>query len=53
MKPKYYLGDAVYAELQNSNLVLTTENGIHVTNIIILEPEIVEALFNYLGASSR
>lgn len=39
---KTYLGDGVYVAADEfSNVVLTTENGIAVTNEIILEPEIV------------
>jgi len=37
---KTYLGDYVYAELDKQHeLVLTTENGIEVTNRIVLGPD--------------
>lgn len=40
-----YLGDAVYAQFDDYGvLCLTTENGIAVTNRIILEPEIIQRL---------
>lgn len=51
MKPKTYLGDAVYAEWKNGILVLTTEDGIQATNAIYLEPEVIDALLKYLGAA--
>ena len=47
---KTYLGDAVYAEVDNwGRLVLTTEDGIRATNRIVLEPEELRTLFEYLG----
>jgi hypothetical protein len=52
---KEYLGDGVYAELvpviQQARprvLKLTTENGIETTNTIYLEPEVIDALLDYL-----
>ena len=48
MKPKTYLGDAVYAEINEANqIVLTTEDGISTTNTICLEPEVLEALLAF------
>ena len=42
---KTYLGDGVYVELDEVGaVVLTTENGIAVTNRIVLEPEVLESL---------
>jgi hypothetical protein len=46
---KEYLGDAVYADIEHGKLVLTTEDGISVTNTIYLEPEVIAALMAYLG----
>ena len=37
---KRYLGDAVYAVIEYNRVVLTTEDGIRVTNRIVLEPEV-------------
>lgn len=37
---KTYLGDGVYAEMSEIGIVLTTEDGIAVTNTIVLEPEV-------------
>lgn len=44
---KTYLGDGVYADFDGYGIVLTTENGISVTNTIVLEPEVYEALVAY------
>ncbi len=48
---KAYIGDAVYAEINDGELKLTTENGIRATNTIILEPEVLSTLMLYLGAA--
>lgn len=49
MQMKTYLGDAVYATFDKFGaLVLTTENGIHATNTIVLEREVIDALLQYL-----
>lgn len=49
MKEKEYLGDSVYAQIDEyDNLILTTENGIEASNTIILEPSVVRALMTYL-----
>jgi len=46
---KEYLGDGVYAEMDRyGSLVLTTEDGIRATNRIVLEPEVLIALSEYL-----
>lgn len=45
-----YLGDAVYADLdEQGRLVLTTEDGIDVTNRIVFEPEVILSLINYIN----
>jgi hypothetical protein len=45
LPPKVYLGDAVYARVDEFGaVILTTENGYRATNIITLEPEIMRAL---------
>ena len=49
MSKKTYLGDAVYAAFDRFGaLVLTTEDGIAITNQIILEPEVIASLLDYL-----
>jgi hypothetical protein len=45
---KAYLGDGVYAQVTELGLELTTEDGISVTNRIVLEPEVLDALSRYL-----
>ena len=48
---KRYLGDAVYADVDRFGcLVLTTENGIEVTNRIVLEDITYDALLRYVSA---
>lgn len=50
---KTYLGDGVYVEYDSlGDVVLTTEDGIRVTNRIILEPKVLESLFLYLKGGS-
>jgi hypothetical protein len=44
MKTKAYLGDGVYAEFDGFAVTLTAENGIEVSNRIVLEPEVIAAL---------
>lgn len=51
---KEYLGDGVYIEgFDSGELILTTENGVEVTNSIYLEPEVVTALQTYLRRFSQ
>ena len=47
IRAKVYLGDGCYAEFDGYGIVLTTENGIEVTNRIVLEPEVYHALHVY------
>jgi len=50
MKPKQYLGDAVYIKQGRfGDYILTTEDGIKVLNEIILEPEVTQALLEYIN----
>jgi hypothetical protein len=46
---KVYLGDGVYADVEYGALVLTTEDGIQVTNRIVLEQEVYNALVRYMA----
>jgi hypothetical protein len=46
--PKEYLGDSVYVDHDGYGVVLTTDNGYGPSNTIILEPEVVTALNNYI-----
>lgn len=45
---KEYLGDGCYVSWDGQALTLTTENGIDVTNTIVLEPEVYAALNRYV-----
>jgi hypothetical protein len=44
---KRYLGDAVYAEVENRMIKLTAENGYRVTNTILLEIDTYLALVRF------
>lgn len=46
-KTKEYLGDGVYVDFDDFSFILTTENGIETTNVIVLEPEVLTALDIY------
>jgi hypothetical protein len=43
-----YLGDGVYADIENGMVKLTTENGYEATNTIFLELPVYEALVKYV-----
>lgn len=48
---KAYIGDGVYVEPWDMGGVqLTTEDGIRITNVIVLEPEVLNGLMLYLKA---
>ena len=47
MSEKFYLGDAVYIKYDGYAYVLTTEDGISITNTIVLEPEVLQALLRF------
>lgn len=46
---KHYIGDGVYFAHDGDSVHLTAENGIQVTNRIVLEPEVIVALLRVLG----
>ena len=46
-----YLGDGVYVAFEGVDFILTTENGIEVTNTIFLEFEHIEALMTFAKRS--
>jgi hypothetical protein len=48
MTNKQYIGDGVYVEYNNYEIILTTENGIAITNTIVLEAEVLNNLNEYL-----
>lgn len=43
---KTYLGDSVYYQFDGYHVVLTTENGHGSTNVIYLEPPVLQALIH-------
>ncbi len=45
---KQYLGDSVYADIQDGMIRLTTDNGYGPSNTILLEPEVYDALAQYV-----
>lgn len=47
---KRYLGDGVYADYDEEgyHLILTTENGIQVENVIYLDPSVIHSLLEYI-----
>ena len=53
MSDKIYLGDGVYVNYDGYCLCLTTENGISVTNTIVLEPKAYNALVSYVDLLDR
>lgn len=46
---KNYLGDSVYAEFDGYDVILTTENGVQISNTIVLEPNIIHALVEFIS----
>jgi hypothetical protein len=43
-----YLGDGVYAELEDERIILYTSNGRTQTNRIVLEPEVLRVFLEWL-----
>jgi hypothetical protein len=53
---KTYLGDGVYAEFDHNHsgqLILTTEDGIGITNTIFLDDILLKNLFQYWEAYKK
>ena len=47
---KHYIGDAVYVEYDGLDIILTTEDGVSVTNSIVLEPKVWDNLVAWLAS---
>jgi hypothetical protein len=43
-----YLGDGVYAAIENGMVKLTAENGVRATDTIWMEPAVLDALADYI-----
>lgn len=52
-KGKVYIGDGCYVEFDGFEFVLTTEDGVKVTNRIILEPQVFENFLAFIEAVRR
>jgi hypothetical protein len=50
---KTYLGDSVYVELSPFHIILTTENGMEASNVIFLEPEVLEAFLRFIESTKK
>jgi hypothetical protein len=49
-RDKKYLGDGAYCEDNGYHMVLTTENGVSVTNTVFIEPEVWLALVRFVSS---
>lgn len=45
---KTYLGDGAYAAWDGWNVTLTAEDGLRATDTIVLEPQVLDALFDFV-----
>jgi hypothetical protein len=55
-RSKEYLGDGVYAEYNysfNGEVRLTTENGIEISNEILLDPDVVRSFLAFLQRHAK
>ncbi len=50
---KTYLGDGAFAEFDGFAIVLTAENGMAVTNRVVLEPEVYRALLEFVAQIAK
>jgi hypothetical protein len=46
---KKYIGDGAYAEWDGDCIILTTSNGISITNRIVLEFEVLQSLESFVA----
>jgi hypothetical protein len=46
---KFYLGDGVYCEEDVRGLVLTTQNGMVVSNVIVLDADVWDNLSRFVA----
>lgn len=50
---KQYLGDAVYADFDGYQVVLTVSDGVYATDRIYLDPEVMKTLIEYYEKYGR
>jgi len=43
-----YIGDGVYADFDGYSIILTVENGVQIAETIYLEPDVYNALTQYV-----
>lgn len=43
-----YIGDGVYADFDGHSITMTTENGVSVGNVIVLDPYTIAGLLRYI-----
>ena len=48
IEKKDYLGDGAYVKFDGYHVVLTTEDGINITNTVALEPSVLAAFKRYI-----
>lgn len=48
MNYRKYLGDGLYADFDGYQIVLAANNGITDTNVVYLEPEVLNKFFAYV-----
>lgn len=54
MNEKQYLGDGVYIQVKEyGEIWLTTEDGVSVTNTIVLDSHVIQALVIFLKGQRR
>lgn len=49
MNYRKYLGDGLYADFDGYQIMLAANNGIHDTNVVYLEPEVLENFYQYVA----
>lgn len=49
---KEYLGDGLYVDYDEYQIRLYTDNGIHITNEVFLEPNVLQSFISYLNKNN-
>jgi hypothetical protein len=53
MNEPVYLGDGVFAQWEADQIKLTTDDGVYVTNVIYLEPQVFQALVRFVWSGVK